>query len=226
MRSYSLPSLLYSLGVAADIFNSASAFVPIGSSFPTKATTLQATSDESAEVTFPNPDLNAVEVATLCMNAMKTKKCNDSLEICFNFSSDRCRAAVGGSLEEFIQYADNPVFGALVNCDDYKILSIGPIIPGGQHRGEMQTVLMDIKKGFTVNDAIKAAEQKQRKRPTIEERLRQRELKERGETEEVVEEDRSRRFLWTLQKERRPPRQDCWLVHEVLFTKNAFQLLL
>jgi hypothetical protein len=35
-----------------------------------------------------------------------------------------------------------------------------------------------------------------------------------------------RRFLWTLQKERRPPRQHCWLVHEVLFVKNAFQLTL
>jgi hypothetical protein len=35
-----------------------------------------------------------------------------------------------------------------------------------------------------------------------------------------------RRFLWTLQRERRPPRQGCWLVHEVLFVKNAFQLTL
>ena len=26
-----------------------------------------------------------------------------------------------------------------------------------------------------------------------------------------------RRFLWTMEKERRPPRQDCWLVREVLF---------
>lgn len=37
-------------------------------------------------------------------------------------------------------------------------------------------------------------------------------------------ESEDRRFLWTLQKERRPPRQDCWLVHEVLFTDNALQL--
>ncbi|CAB9525195.1 expressed unknown protein [Seminavis robusta] len=34
----------------------------------------------------------------------------------------------------------------------------------------------------------------------------------------------SRRFLWTLQKERRPPRQNCWLVHEVLSVTYAFQL--
>lgn len=32
-----------------------------------------------------------------------------------------------------------------------------------------------------------------------------------------------RRYLWTLQKERRPPRSGCWLVHECLYVKYAFQ---
>jgi hypothetical protein len=32
--------------------------------------------------------------------------------------------------------------------------------------------------------------------------------------------------LWTLQQERRPPRQGCWLIHEVLYVKNAFELTL
>ena len=81
---------------------------------------------------------------------------------------------------------------------------------------------MDIKKGLTVQDALKVAEESQRKRPTFEERLRQREIEATGEVGEVVN-DGKIRYLWTLQKERRPPRQDCWLVHEVLFTKNAFQ---
>jgi hypothetical protein len=180
---------------------------------------------------FPTPELDAVQVATLCMDALKTQKPNESLAICFNFSSDRCRAAVGGTLEEFIQYAANPVFGALVNCDDYTIANVGDIIPGGPHRGEMQTVLVDIQKGMTVNAALKRhADQNQTtRRPTIEERLRRRELAESGGEEEakkIVEDGGSRRFLWTLQKERRPPRQDCWLIHEVLFVKNAFALTL
>merc|ERR1719162_2280449 len=32
------------------------------------------------------------------------------LEICYNFSSDSCRMANGGSLESFLQHANNPVF--------------------------------------------------------------------------------------------------------------------
>jgi hypothetical protein len=32
-----------------------------------------------------------------------------------------------------------------------------------------------------------------------------------------------RRFLWTLQRERRPPRQNCWLVHECIAVENAFE---
>lgn len=33
-----------------------------------------------------------------------------------------------------------------------------------------------------------------------------------------------RRFLFSLQRERRPPRQNCWLIHECMDVKNAFQL--
>jgi hypothetical protein len=93
---------------------------------------------------------------------------------------------LGGSLEKFRQYATNPVFGYLVNCDDWEALSIGPVIQGTPTRGHMQTVLMAAKKG-------------------AEER---------------------RTFLWTLQQERRPPLQGCWIIHEVLYVKNAFALTL
>jgi hypothetical protein len=177
----------------------------------------------------PNPELGAVEVASMCMEALKTRKSAESLELCFSFSSDRCRAAVGGTLEEFVRYAANPVFGTLIGCDNYEILKIGPVIPGGPHRGEMQTVLIEIEKGATVRDALEAGKKNARKRPTLEERFRQREMQAKGiepqpqpQQPQFVD-DGKRKFLWTLQKERRPPRQDCWLVHEVLFTKNAWQ---
>ena len=35
-----------------------------------------------------------------------------------------------------------------------------------------------------------------------------------------------RQFLWTIQKERRPPRQGCWLVHECIAVENAFVMTL
>ena len=32
-----------------------------------------------------------------------------------------------------------------------------------------------------------------------------------------------RKFLWTLQQQRRPPDQGCWLVHECLYVENAIE---
>lgn len=184
----------------------------------------------------PNPDFDALQVATLCMDALQNQQPDQSMELCFNFSSDRCRAAVGGTLEEFMHYAANPVFGKLVHCGDYKVASVGPIIPGSQVRGDMQTVLIEISKGLTVSDVIKDATTKKKKRRNIEERIRQSEAEARGEVYVENENEQegeqangspsaaagAARFLWTLQKERRPPRQNCWLVHEVLSVKYAF----
>jgi hypothetical protein len=190
----------------------------------------------------PTPELTGLDVVTLCMDALAGQRtANEALEICFDFSSDRCRAVVGGTLEAFVQYADNPVFGTLVHCDAYDIVSLGPIIPASSHgglgsrRGEMQTVLVEIHEGISLKSVRKGVVQQdmtRRRRPTIQERLRKRQM-EAKEMESgyplVVQEDDGgggggqgkRRFLWTLQKEIRPPRQDCWLVHEVLFTQNA-----
>ena len=184
----------------------------------------------------PTPELTGLDVVTLCMDALVGQRtANEALEICFTFSSDRCRAAVGGTLEAFVQYADNPVFGTLVHSDAYEIVSLGPIIPASSHglgsrRGEMQTVLVEIREGITLKTVLKGVQQDiTRRRPTIEERLRKRQVvANEMDNNPLVAQDAGRgggngkrRFLWTLQKEIRPPRQNCWLVHEVLFTQNA-----
>ena len=137
----------------------------------------------------PNPSLQALDVLSACMTNLKERQAS-GLEVCWKFSSDRCRAALGGSLERFAQYATNPVFGYLVKCTDYEVINIGPIIQGTPTRGDMQTILMEAKQT-------------------------------EGKPEEFP-----RRFLWTFQKERRPPRQGCWTIHEVIYTKNAYSLTL
>jgi len=189
-------------------------------------------------MTEPNDELNGLEVATLCMNALQHEMPQKSLEICFHFSSDRCRAAVGGSLDEFLHYAANPVFAKLVRCPSYEIRSVGPIIPGSRVRGDMQTILVEIvEEGSSVNDALNEAIHSHNShvkgggvanRRPIEERIAEMDAKMRGETipePSEVEGARTKpiRFLWTMQKERRPPRQNCWLVHEVLFVNNAHE---
>jgi hypothetical protein len=150
----------------------------------------------------PNPDYNAQDVVQACMSTLLHKR-DEGLEVCFNFSSDRCRAALGGSLQKFNEYANNPVFSFLVQCADWNIVSVGPIIQGTPTRGSMQTILMD---------AIPRSNPQQHE--VSKERQQQQQSKD------------ARRFLWTLQQERRPPRQGCWVIHEVMYVKNAFALTL
>mmetsp|Transcript_10110 Transcript_10110/g.14304 ORF Transcript_10110/g.14304 Transcript_10110/m.14304 type:complete len:210 (+) Transcript_10110:49-678(+) len=138
-------------------------------------------------VPFPNCDIDAPGVVKTCMDALSKNSqpySNAGLEVCFNFSSDRCRASMGGTLEEFIRFATNPTFGSMVDAQSWEVVSTGPIIEGTQTRGAMQTQLIDV----------------------------------------IPMEGRPRRFLWSMQKERRPPRQGCWLVHECIFVDNAFAL--
>ena len=140
-------------------------------------------------IPFPHRDFTAPDVVQMCMDTLTHNNkpyANAGLEVCFNFSSDRCRAAQGGSLEAFVQYAANPVFGSMIDALGWQVVSTGPIIQGTKTRGAMQTVLVNVQP-------------------------------RKGE---------ERRFLWTLQQERRPPRQGCWLVYECLFVENAYSLTL
>ena len=135
----------------------------------------------------PSPELSAEDIVHICMDSLAKNdepRANAGLEVCFDFSSDRCRAALGGSLENFINFASNPIFASMVNAKEWNVVSVGPVIAGSQTRGAMKTVLIDLK----------------------------------------PESGRDRRFLWTLQQERRPPRQGCWLVHECIFVENAFAM--
>jgi hypothetical protein len=134
-------------------------------------------------------DMTAQDVVTTCMNALLQNdkpRNNAGLEVCFDYSSDRCRAALGGSLEEFILYASNPTFGSMTNAIEYTIVNVGTIIPATVFRGAMQTVLINVTPANMGGDC--------------------------------------RTFLWTMQQERRPPRQGVWLVHECIFVDIALAL--
>lgn len=105
-------------------------------------------SGEGIRLPEPTPDLSAEDVVQICMDCLLSNdepKANAGLEVCFNFSSDRCRAALGGSLEEFIAYASNPTFGSMINANEWTKAKVGPFIAGTNTRGAMQTVLVDLK---------------------------------------------------------------------------------
>ncbi len=141
-----------------------------------------------------NDFMTPEEVVTTCMRYLQGKgevtptQERAGLEICYNFSSDSCRMANGGSLESFLQRANNPVFQTMVGCAQWEVVNVGPEIAGTPTRGAMQTILIDVV-------------------PRLAEGGAQR---------------NDRQFLWTIVKERRPPRQGHCLVHECVAVENAF----
>ena len=140
---------------------------------------------EGDSVPQPDPIYSDEAVVALCMNALGR---NDDpipdagLRTCWNFSSDMCRAAVGGSLADFLKYARNPTFAQLVDHESWSG-KLGNRIPATQTRGALTTTMVTVQTN-------------------------------RGQ---------ERKFLWTLQQQRRPPDQGCWLVHECLYVENAIE---
>jgi hypothetical protein len=193
-------------------------------------TTMQKIQEYNDFLPRPDPRYSALDVVSMCMETLllsssKLSNQNDGLDVCFGFSNDRCRAAIGGSLTEFQLYAENPTFRHLVRCDAWDIVKVGEVIPAAiPHRGAMQTILMRAvtkrrkPNGIGPSSMATAAwanndDTGTAGRPDDDDPGKQ----SRGQQPEE-----GRLFLWTLQQERRPPRQDCWLVHEVLYVKNAY----
>ena len=154
------------------------------------------------ELPKANSDLTPEEVVQICMEYLQNNHIpvmNSGLEVCFEFSSDRCRAANGGSLEQFVTRAANPTFQSMIDTLHWDIVTIGPEIPGGPTRGPMKTVLVQV----TPKQSSEQLNNNNNKNNNN---------------------NNNRRFLWTLQRERRPPRQGFWLVHECIFVDMAFAL--
>ena len=183
---------------------------------PTRSTPDDINNENCIELPIPNTDWTPVQVVQTCMNYLQTNNepyTDSGLEVCYNFSSDSCRMANGGSFESFLLKANNPVFQTLVNCQSYQILNIGPEIQGTQTRGTMQTVLINVIPKTIIYPP---------------------KLNSWGEviiTKDIEDDEANRnnnnnerRFLWTLMKERRPPRQGYFLVHECIACDNAYAL--
>lgn len=145
--------------------------------------------DKCIELPMPNQSMLPLDVVSICMDYLQKNddpKQDSGLEVCYNFSSDSYRASNGGSLENFLRYANNPTFQSMVNCKEWEVLNVGPEIEGTNTRGAMMTVMIKV-----VQKDI---------------------------PEQQVKNDR--RFLWTLMKERRPPRQGYFLVHECIVLED------
>ena len=101
---------------------------------------------EDDSVPQPDPIYSDEAVVALCMNALGR---NDEpipdagLRTCWNFSSDMCRAAVGGSLADFLKYARNPTFAQLVDHESWSG-KLGNRIPATRTRGALTTNMVTV----------------------------------------------------------------------------------
>jgi len=145
------------------------------------------TSESSTPLSTSNNFMTPEEVVSTCMTNLQLHE-HAGLEICYNFSSDSCRMANGGSLESFLQQANNPVFRSMIDCIQWEVINVGPEIKGTPTRGTLQTVLVHVVPKVAESGALR----------------------------------NDRTFLWTIVKERRPPRQGHCLVHECIAVENAF----
>jgi hypothetical protein len=60
---------------------------------------------QQSSFTSPHADMAARDVITTCLDALlqnDNPRKNAGLEVCFDFSSDRCRAGLGGNVEDFV----------------------------------------------------------------------------------------------------------------------------
>ena len=167
------------------------------------------TGDSSdTELPSPNALYDQSEVVAICMDRLCENdwpKPNSGLEICFRFSGDMCRAAVGGSLETFLAFANNPTFASMVNAEAWAA-DEASFIEGTQTRGAMATVSRTAVSFFVITYRVLRCR-------TIESQVLVRVVPRGAEVE--------RRFLWTLQQQRRPRLQGCWLIHECLALEKA-----
>lgn len=110
-------------------------------------TKTQAKDDEQEDASLSAADMTARDVVVACMDGLlnnNTPWANAGLELCWDYSSDRNRAAQGGSFDDFITYASNPTFSTMVDAKEYSIENVGTFIPGTNTRGAMQTVLVKV----------------------------------------------------------------------------------
>lgn len=69
---------------------------------------------------------------------------NSGLATCYAFSNGMCRAAVGASVEEFIVYAQNPVFQSMVDAQKWRADPINILESTTPTRGAMATQMVHV----------------------------------------------------------------------------------
>lgn len=154
-------------------------------------------------LTLPPDDAAPEEVIAACMAALQKNNAphaDAGKLLNWALAGDMMRQVHQGDPGKFLSWARrSPVFDCLVNCEKFEVeASTVQVIPGTQTRGAMAKAIVAV----TPCEAVVDDEHSVRGR---------------------IGKPPDRKFLWTLQQERRPPRIGAWLLYQVLAVDQAFQ---
>ena len=178
--------------------------------------------DVSTSVVRPSPELGALEMAKVLCTALRDQDEATALCTLFEFTTPQGRVALAppapragrrSSVDEatFVQTASHPLL-CLLGCDSFRILGEPTVIPPTQTREGLATVKIEVN-------------------PRTSSRLLSRLSSSSASVERSLAADGEaplppRQFVLSLEQQRRPPLQGCWLLKEGLaMERSTLQML-
>lgn len=153
---------------------------------------------------LPPDDTAPEEVVRMCMAALRDNDVpfRDAGKL-YNWAlgGDMLRAIHQGDPSNFLRWTlRSPVYDSMVRCESFNVESdTVEMIPGTPTRGALAKVVVRVTPVQAILDGPHSV---------------------RGR----VGKPRDRRFLWTMQQQRRPPRLGAWLIYQCLAIDKAHEL--
>lgn len=153
---------------------------------------------------LPADDAPPEEVVRACMDGLQHNdepRADSGKLLCWATAGDMMRTIHGGDPAKFVRWTRrSPVFDCMVGCERFEIeADTVLLLPGTPTRGAMAKAVVLVAPTEAIVDGAHSV---------------------RGRIGAPPE----RRFLWTMQQQRRPPRVGAWLIYEVLAIDHAFAL--
>ena len=171
----------------------------------------------SANVVHPSPELGVVQMARVLCTALRDQDEATALRTLFEFTTPQGRVALAppapqagrrSSVDEatFVQTASHPLL-CLLGCESFRILGEPTVIPPTQTRGGLATVKIEV----SPRTSSRLLSRLSSSSAPVE-----RSLAAEGEAPLPL-----RQFVLSLEQQRRPPLQGCWLLKEGLAMERS-----
>ena len=169
-----------------------------------------------AVLSGPSPTLDAEDVVShICCGLQHVDNPNPGcgLEQLFQFSTNECRAALTArrgtdEMDAFVEHSNSQALQPLLRCSAYDV-GEPKLIAGTPTRGALCTYVVTVWETSTAFRHHSGFE-------------RRANLEDCWLADDSTGSERAEEVRFTLQQERRPPLQGCWLVKEILPLRLQF----